>query len=289
MAHRSPSPRRRLPGVAKAIIGLVVCVGLIAAVLYVVRDLIKPVPYLPMQQCVVTDAGKNQVSLTPEQAKNAALIAGVATNRGLPPRAAIIALATAYQESGLRNLDHGDLDSIGLFQQRPSQGWGTREQILDPYYSSAKFYEVLVTVSDWQSGDINDVAQKVQRSGVPDGYRKHVANATVVGTALTGGLGGAVACIDRSNNAGAPAAFVDALAKTYGVSPAQRDAKTVTVTTADATLARAVAYLAVANTAGMGVVTVQVGDQQVTTDGMTVPTWKTVTPAAETRVAVTFR
>ena len=83
---------------------------------------------------------------SPEQAVNAATITAVGTGRGLPERAVTIALATALQESSLRNIDHGDRDSLGLFQQRPSQGWGTPEEILDPTYSAGEFYDHLVKV-----------------------------------------------------------------------------------------------------------------------------------------------
>ncbi|MDW4911734.1 hypothetical protein RB628_42205, partial [Streptomyces sp. ADMS] len=74
---------------------------------------------------------------------------GVAMN--IPARGQIVALATALQESGLRNLTYGDRDSLGLFQQRPSQGWGTANEILDPVHASTKFYEALEKVSGWQS------------------------------------------------------------------------------------------------------------------------------------------
>ncbi|MDW4911732.1 hypothetical protein RB628_42195, partial [Streptomyces sp. ADMS] len=74
---------------------------------------------------------------------------GVAMN--IPARGQIVALATALQESGLRNLTYGDRDSLGLFQQRPLQGWGTANEILDPVYTSTKFYEALEKVSGWQS------------------------------------------------------------------------------------------------------------------------------------------
>ena len=78
-----------------------------------------------------TAAGGGSAELATDQAANAALITAVAVRRGLPPRAASIALATAMQESKLRNIGHGDQagpDSRGLFQQRPSQGWGTRRR-----------------------------------------------------------------------------------------------------------------------------------------------------------------
>ena len=102
---------------------------------------------------------------------------GVSVRRGLPPRAASIAIATAYQETGIRNLDYGDRDSVGLFQQRPSQGWGTKQQLMDPYYAAGKFYDALVKIENWETADINDVAQQVQRSGHPEAYRDHEADA----------------------------------------------------------------------------------------------------------------
>jgi cell wall-associated NlpC family hydrolase len=67
------------------------------------------------------------------------------------------------QESSLSNLDHGDGDSIGLFQQRPSQGWGTVAQLTDPVYASTKFYDSLVRISDWQTKPLTKVAAAVQR------------------------------------------------------------------------------------------------------------------------------
>jgi hypothetical protein len=110
------------------------------------------------------------VPLTAEQLANAATIAEVGRERGLPDRAVVIALATAQQESRLRNLDHGDRDSLGLFQQRPSQGWGTEAQVQDPVYAAGIFYDRLVQVPGWDTGELTVVAQAVQRSGFPDAY-----------------------------------------------------------------------------------------------------------------------
>jgi hypothetical protein len=112
------------------------------------------------------------VVLSTEQAANATTIAGVARARGLPDRAIVIALATAQQESHLRNLDHGDRDSLGLFQQRPSQGWGSEAQVQDPVYAAGIFYDRLVQVPGWDSGRLTDVAQSVQLSGFPEAYQK---------------------------------------------------------------------------------------------------------------------
>ncbi|MBM7807589.1 hypothetical protein JOD57_003426 [Geodermatophilus bullaregiensis] len=110
------------------------------------------------------------VTLSAEQVANARTIAQVARDRGLPERATVIALATAMQESTLRNLDHGDRDSLGLFQQRPSQGWGTPEQVQDPVYAAGQFYDRLVRVPGWETGELTLVADSVQRSAFPLAY-----------------------------------------------------------------------------------------------------------------------
>lgn len=78
-----------------------------------------------------------------------------------------IALATALQESALRNIDYGDRDSLGLFQQRPSQGWGTPAQIMDPVYSAGVFYDRLAEVPGYSRLPLTVAAQRVQRSGFP--------------------------------------------------------------------------------------------------------------------------
>src|SRR3954462_65923 len=95
-----------------------------------------------------------------------------------------ISLATAMKESRLRNLDHGDRDSLGLFQQRPSQGWGTPEQVQDPVYAAGKFYDHLVQFPGWETGRLTDVAQGVQRSGFPEAYQKHEGMAVELADAL---------------------------------------------------------------------------------------------------------
>lgn len=110
------------------------------------------------------------VTLSSEQLENARTIAAVAEGRGLPERATVIALATAMQESTLRNLDYGDRDSLGLFQQRPSQGWGSPDQVQDPIYAAGKFYDGLVAVPNWEAGDLTLVADAVQRSAYPLAY-----------------------------------------------------------------------------------------------------------------------
>lgn len=126
----------------------------------------------------------SSVTVTPEQAANAAVITQVGRDRGLPERAVVIALATALQESGLRNLDYGDRDSLGLFQQRPSSGWGSPAQVQDPVYAAGKFYDGLVQVPGWETGRLTEIAQSVQRSAFPEAYQKHEPLATDLAAAL---------------------------------------------------------------------------------------------------------
>ncbi|PVG81799.1 hypothetical protein DDE18_16445 [Nocardioides gansuensis] len=134
------------------------------------------------------------VELSLEQAENAALITAISVQRGLPARAASIALATAYQESKIVNVEHGDRDSLGLFQQRPSQGWGTREQVLDPVHATHAFYDALEKVDGYREMDITEAAQAVQRSAYPDAYAQHEADARALASALTGNSPAAFWC-----------------------------------------------------------------------------------------------
>lgn len=129
----------------------------------------------------------SSVPLTSEQLGNATTIAEVGQARGLPERAVVIALATAMQESRLRNLDYGDRDSLGLFQQRPSQGWGAPHEVRDPAYAAGKFYDHLLQVPDWQAGELTLVADAVQRSAYPLAYGKWSAMATELAAAFGAG------------------------------------------------------------------------------------------------------
>jgi len=117
-------------------------------------------------------AGDTAATLSAEQRQNATTIIGVAKQKGAPPRAWLVALATAMQESTLRNINHGDRDSLGLFQQRPSQGWGSPAQVLDPVYSTTIFLDKLLQVPNWDRLPVTVAAQTVQRSAFPDAYAK---------------------------------------------------------------------------------------------------------------------
>jgi hypothetical protein len=139
-------------------------------------------------------AGAQTFALDTEQAANAATIAAVGKRLGLPDHAVTIALAAALQESKLYNLTYGDRDSVGLFQQRPSQGWGSKDQILTPRYTATAFFTHLAQVPGWQTLAVSDAAQAVQRSAAGDAYAQWEAEARVLAQALTGEVPAAFAC-----------------------------------------------------------------------------------------------
>ena len=233
----------------------------------------RTLPPVPGQERCVASAGETTVAIDLEQAANAGIIAGVAQQRGLAPRAVSIALATAYQESRIHNIDYGDRDSLGLFQQRPSQGWGTPEQIMDPYYSSAKFYEALVKVDDWQGGDINDVAQEVQRSGHPDAYRQHESNARALASTLTGHSPGGITCLEAAGadpDAEGLLALLDAnLGETGGVV----EGAELIIRTDSEQVQWSVAHQAVVHAGRFGVEAVRVGAMAWAQDDYSLPAW----------------
>jgi hypothetical protein len=167
--------------------------------------------------CSAKLAGR-QVDLTTEQAENATLIAAIGVARGLPARAVSIALATAYQESKIRNLTHGDRDSLGLFQQRPSQGWGTAKQVRDPYHATNAFYDALERIPDYKSLRITEAAQEVQRSGFPEAYEAHAPDARVLASVLTGySPGGLFSCVvHEPTGRGSAARVVRAVQRAFG-------------------------------------------------------------------------
>lgn len=143
--------------------------------------------------CEVTRNGRT-FALTAEQAQNGAIEAAVAYQLGLPDHAVTVALATSLQESGLRNLPYGDADSIGLFQQRPSQGWGTKSQLLDPIFATTAFYQALARVPGWQSMPVTEAAQSVQHSAAPDAYAAWGPEARALAVTLTAEVPAGMSC-----------------------------------------------------------------------------------------------
>lgn len=153
-------------------------------------------PVSLLEGCESTVAGQtHRIDL--EQAEVASAIASVAASRQLPARAVSIAYAAGFQESDLHNIDYGDRDSLGVFQQRPSQGWGTPRQVMQVRYASRAFFDALVTVPGYQSMTINDAAQAVQRSAYPDHYAKHEESARALASAMTGYSPAAFTCLVR--------------------------------------------------------------------------------------------
>ncbi|SEF17711.1 hypothetical protein [Jiangella alba] len=167
-------------------------------------------PLIRRNDCRASVDGRT-VALSPEQARHSATIAAVALERGLPARAVTIALATAYQESDIYNIDYGDRDSLGLFQQRPSQGWGTPEQVQDPVYAAGAFYDALVDIPNYRELEVTVAAQEVQRSAFPDAYADHEDDARVLASALTGNSPASFYCTFRADDVAAQAEGDDGL------------------------------------------------------------------------------
>jgi LysM repeat protein len=178
------------------LIGIAVSHGTTLARLLELNDLDRDALIHPGQRLVVrreepveaTAAASLDVSLDAEMRANALVIVDIGRGLGVPDRGIVVALAAAAQESGLRNVHHGDLDSLGLFQQRPSQGWGTAEQVLDPSYAARVFYggpgsptagvaPGLLDLESWSTMSVTDAAQAVQRSAHPHHYAKWEASA----------------------------------------------------------------------------------------------------------------
>ncbi|MFG3439010.1 hypothetical protein ACGF0J_17340 [Nonomuraea sp. NPDC047897] len=148
---------------------------------------------VPEAYCSVrTPEGADELDI--EQAQISATIAAVAARRRLPERAVVIAYATALQESKLQNLAWGDRDSVGVFQQRPSQGWGTVKQLTDPVYATNKFFAALVKVKNYRKLPLAEAAQAVQRSAAGYAYGPHEPRARILAAAFTGRVPRAVHC-----------------------------------------------------------------------------------------------
>ena len=269
---------RRTPIVVLALLAVVGAVGVVAAVRGMSGDI--KLPKIG-PECTVKADG--EVTLDTVQMANAATITAVGVRRGMPERAVVIALATALQESKLENLDDGDRDSVGLFQQRPSQGWGTVENIKDPRYASDKFYTALKRVKGWDKMRITDAAQRVQRSAYPNAYQKWADESAVLARALTGRATGAVACTVTGapalRGAAAAAALLNGLRLDWGKGMAKtaEQAAGLTVAVSDASTGWRYAHWLVSHASDTGLERVRFADlewhapdgtwQPVTADG----------------------
>jgi hypothetical protein len=269
-------------------------VGLVAILLAAVAAglLLWRPSFMSGPECIVPGDPGNPatvptVELTVVQLQHASTINAVGLSRGISEQGRIIAVATAYQESSLRNRPDGDRDSVGLFQQRPSQGWGTPEQIMDPIYASGEFYDALLEVPGWQDMSLTEAAQAVQYSGFPDAYAKWEPQATTLVRGLSGSAVVTLGCSDGAReptsaqpDRPAPAGTdnaTTALTATLAAAQAELGGLTVTgispdgltatvdvtVPTLDPTAAgRALAAWAVAHSTGMPITEVQVQDRR---------------------------
>ncbi|GAA2209966.1 hypothetical protein GCM10009850_054250 [Nonomuraea monospora] len=174
-----------------AIIVVVLAVGVSVGLYQILKR--TPLAAPPEASCSVTTP-EGARTLLPEQAQIAATIAAVAARRKLPERAVVIAYATAMQESKIQNLDFGDRDSVGVFQQRESQGWGSKKQLMDPVYATNKFFAALVKVKNYRKIPLAEAAQAVQRSAGGYAYAPHETEAKILAAAFTGRVPKSVHC-----------------------------------------------------------------------------------------------
>jgi hypothetical protein len=149
---------------------------------------------VPQSPTCTLGSGATAVDFDPEQAADAATVAAVAKRRGLPNHAVTVALAAALQESKLYNDNFGDRDSIGIFQQRPSQGWGTPAQLIDPAYAANAFFSHLEKIPSWRTLEVAKAAQLVQHSADGSAYAQWEDRARALAGALTGEVHAGLTC-----------------------------------------------------------------------------------------------
>ncbi|MGN6162607.1 MAG: hypothetical protein ACTHOG_13015 [Marmoricola sp.] len=246
----------------------------------------------PSDGCTAQVDG-NSASLDTGQAQYAGLIAALGVRRGLPARAVSIALATAYQESKIQNLPGGDADSLGLFQQRPSQGWGTAAEIMDPVYATNAFYDALVKIKNYQSLDITVAAQEVQHSAYPGAYAQHETEARVVASALTGYSPAAFTCVVTGDKAlGTGDSVISTLSRGFGtaISPRRSLRQNVAIPvgsgTAGQRLGWAVAQYAVAIAPDLHIKSVLFDGKQWRTGSASSKGWTPASSASSSTVSI---
>jgi hypothetical protein len=168
-------------------------------------------------------ATHQSVLLDTQQASIAATIAGVAHQESMPSQAVTIAYATAMQESKLHNLDYGTSDSVGVFQQRPSQGWGPARKLENPVYAATKFFHALKSVQGYRTMPVYQAAQAVQHSADGTAYMQYQRMATEMAGAFTGQREHAVYCWSTADGPRHPnvAAITQGLASTFGQATAE--------------------------------------------------------------------
>jgi hypothetical protein len=192
-AYGPPAKQRKRGGCLIGLAVVLLVAGLLAGLGIWLLHKFGGISLFNQAQCTAV-ADSQSYTYDLEQMQNASTIAAVGVKLGVPTFGIEVALATARQESKFNNLSGGDRDSIGLFQQRPSEGWGTVSQIMDTTYSSTAFYDALLKVSDWQNLPLTVAAQDVQHSAYPDAYAAHQQEATALAAVFTGTAGGGLTC-----------------------------------------------------------------------------------------------
>jgi hypothetical protein len=203
--------------VAAVAVAIIVVLGVLATVRHVAPTL------LAGSGCSADGRGQ-LIPLATGQARIAATIAGVARQNAMPRRAVTVAYAAALQESKLQNLPYGDRDSVGIFQQRPSEGWGPARQLENPVYATTKFFAALAGVPRYRRIPVYRAAQAVQHSADGTAYSQYQQTAARLATAFTGTAPHAVWCW-YSSQAHGPARLTAAardLARTFGPLPEHR-------------------------------------------------------------------
>jgi hypothetical protein len=215
---------------ARAIVGATLLLVLAVAVYAIYRNAPGGAPAPPAPGCQA-GSGEQAITLEADQAAIAATIAGVAARRRLPQQAVTIALAAALQESKLHNLDYGDRDSVGIFQQRPSEGWGPAADLEDPVYATTKFFAALARIHGYTTMPVSQAAQDVQHSADGSAYTQWAELAGQLAGYFTGQSPHGVSCWftpagkpGQANLAGA----MQRIAATFG--PSGREAVVASVT-----------------------------------------------------------
>jgi hypothetical protein len=180
-AYRYQRPPWRRPLIVIAVLAVLLAIGAYAAYTAYQRYIVQ---LLTVPGCQA-GTGPDAIPLDFGQASDAAVIAGVAARDRLPAQALTIAYATAFQESKLENLSYGDRDSVGIFQQRPSQGWGSRAQLEDPAYATRAFFNALVKVPHWTTIPVYQAAQEVQHSADGFAYQQYADTGAQLAAAYT--------------------------------------------------------------------------------------------------------
>jgi hypothetical protein len=189
----APAKRGRFGGCLIGLVVVLVVAALLAGLGIWLLHKLGGISLFNQADCVAVSSDQSY-TYDLEQMQNASTIAAVGVKLGVPTFGIEVAEATALQESKLYNLTGGDRDSLGLFQQRPSEGWGTASQIMDTTYSSTAFYDALVKVSNWQNLPLTVAAQDVQHSAYPDAYAAHQDEAQVLAAVFTGTAGDGLTC-----------------------------------------------------------------------------------------------